>query len=212
MKQKLPKLYCRLHPARVAVASLLGALTAFGSNEAVLAAGTCIERPNLKAGQGVHWYYRVDRINHRKCWYVMDEDLSLEPPPYLPWFSWFTPLGAGPPRSAMAGLQSDTTEDSPSAAREPPNAVGNERSPRARSALAGMRSIATKESRVPPAASIKSVHAVQKERPRPARALETNSAASAEQNQRSPSLSSAVQAEQVNSQPPDQAVGCGTDN
>src|ERR1700675_3098903 len=90
---------------RVALASLLGTLTAFGLNGAVLAAGTCIEGPNLNAGQGRHWYYRVDRINHRKFWYVMDEAPPLEPthfpttPPYLTWFSWFAPLGAGPPRS-----------------------------------------------------------------------------------------------------------------
>ena len=70
---------------RAALASLLGTLTAFGLNGAVLAAGTCMEGPNLNAGQGLHWYYRVDRINHRKCWYVMergqktDEDPPLEP-------------------------------------------------------------------------------------------------------------------------------------
>ena len=62
---------------RVALASLLGTLMAFGLNDAVLAAGTCIEGPNLNAGQGGHWYYRVDRINHRKCWYVMEAAENL---------------------------------------------------------------------------------------------------------------------------------------
>ena len=63
---------------RVALATLLGTLTAFGLNDAVVAAGACIEGPNLNAGQGGHWYYRVDRINHRKCWYVME--LKTRPP------------------------------------------------------------------------------------------------------------------------------------
>ena len=171
---------------RVALASLLGTLTAFGLNGAVLAAGTCIEGPNLNAGQGRHWYYRVDRINHRKCWYATEtglkthEDAPLEPtpPPTSPsnstLFSWFTSLGAGPPGSASAGVQ-------PSA---------------------------TRESRVPPAApseALKVVHAVPKERPRPARS-ETKGAATAERNQQSPSRLSAEHSEQVNSQPPDQAA------
>src|SRR5712671_7142547 len=131
---------------RVVSASLLGTLTALGLNGAVLAAGTCIEGPKA----GGHWYYRVDRVNHRKCWYVTEtalkthEGAPLEPTPSptstpnSTLFSWFTSLGAGPPGSASAGVQ-------PSA---------------------------TRESRVPPAApseALKVVHAVPKERPRPAR-------------------------------------------
>ena len=132
---------------RAALASLLGTLTAFGLNGAVLAAGTCMEGPNLNAGQGLHWYYRVDRINHRKCWYVMergqktDEDPPLEPtyspttPLYFPLFSWFIPLGGGPPGSAL-GMQPNTTIDVPSAAfrgnMKFVHAVRNERSRPAR--------------------------------------------------------------------------------
>jgi hypothetical protein len=170
---------------RVVLVSLLGTLTAFGLNGAVLAAGTCIEGPNLNAGQGRHWYYRVDRINHRKCWYVMEkgpkthEDLPLEwsptSPPSFTLFSWFTSLGAGLPGSASAGMQPSTAE----------------------------------ESRVSPPAlrgTLKVVHPVPSEPSRPARPPETKSAATAERNQQSPSRSSAELAEQVNSQPPDQAA------
>jgi hypothetical protein len=167
---------------RVVSASLLGTLTALGLNGAVLAAGTCIEGPKA----GGHWYYRVDRVNHRKCWYVTEtalkthEGAPLEPTPSptstpnSTLFSWFTSLGAGPPGSASAGVQ-------PSA---------------------------TRESRVPPAApseALKVVHAVPKERPRPARS-ETKGAATAERNQQSPSRLSAEHSEQVNSQPSDQAA------
>jgi hypothetical protein len=170
---------------RVALASLLGALTAFGLNDAVLAAGTCIEGPNLNAGQGRHWYYRVDRINHRKCWYVVEaglkthEDPLLEssstPFPSFTLLSWFTSLGAGLPWSASAGVQPGIVE----------------------------------ESRVPPAAprgTMKVVHAVPNEWSRPARPPETKSAAAAERNQQSPPRSSAEHAEQVDSQPPNQTA------
>jgi hypothetical protein len=171
---------------RVALASLLGTLTAVGLNGAVLAAGTCIQEPNLNAGQGRHWYYRVDRINHRKCWYVMEtgpktrEDLPLEAtpspmsPPNLTLFSWFTSLGAGLPGPASAGMQPSSTP----------------------------------ESRVPSAAprgNMNVVHAVPNERSHSARPPETKGAATAERNLQS-YRSSAEHAVQVNSQPPDEAA------
>jgi hypothetical protein len=57
-------------PSRVVLvlASLLAASIADG---AVRAAGAdnCLEKPNLQATEGGHWYYRVDRPTHRKCWY-----------------------------------------------------------------------------------------------------------------------------------------------
>src|SRR5215813_9375843 len=115
---------------RVALAGSLGALTAFGLNGAVLAAGTCVEGPNLNAGQGHRWYYRSDRVNHRKCWYVTEtglkthEDTPLEPRPSptstsnsTP-FSWITSLGANPPGSALAGMQPKESRVPPAAPRE----------------------------------------------------------------------------------------------
>jgi hypothetical protein len=172
---------------RVVSASLFGTLTALVLNGAVLAAGTCIEGPNPKAGQGGHWYYWVDRVNHRKCWYVTETELKthegapLEPTPSptstpnSTLSSWFTSLGAGPPGSASAGTQPSTPQ----------------------------------ESHVPqtaPREALKVVHAVPKERPRPARRPETKGAATAERTQQSPSRSSAEHAEQVNTPPPDQAA------
>jgi hypothetical protein len=32
----------------------------------------CVTAPNRQAPQGSHWYYRLDRTNHRKCWYLGD--------------------------------------------------------------------------------------------------------------------------------------------
>ncbi len=31
---------------------------------------SCIAAPNAAAPQGEHWYYRSDRQNHRKCWFL----------------------------------------------------------------------------------------------------------------------------------------------
>jgi hypothetical protein len=33
-------------------------------------ANDCLAAPNASAPQGQHWYYRIDRPNHRKCWYL----------------------------------------------------------------------------------------------------------------------------------------------
>jgi len=33
-------------------------------------AGECHSAPNRQSSEGGHWYYRLDRTNHRKCWYV----------------------------------------------------------------------------------------------------------------------------------------------
>ena len=38
-----------------------------------LAADDCLAGPNTAAPQGSHWYYRLDRLTHRQCWYVGPE-------------------------------------------------------------------------------------------------------------------------------------------
>jgi hypothetical protein len=30
----------------------------------------CLTGPNVSAPAGQHWYYRVDRVTHRRCWYL----------------------------------------------------------------------------------------------------------------------------------------------
>jgi len=34
------------------------------------AAAKCVQSPAGQAPEGEHWYYRLDRESHRKCWYV----------------------------------------------------------------------------------------------------------------------------------------------
>ena len=34
------------------------------------AADNCAVSPGAAAPKGQHWYYRVDQVNHRKCWYL----------------------------------------------------------------------------------------------------------------------------------------------
>jgi hypothetical protein len=59
-----------------AVAAGLCAVIAFSTNWA-LAAGDCWVQSNRQQAQSGHWYYRVDRVNHRKCWYVVESKTRL---------------------------------------------------------------------------------------------------------------------------------------
>jgi hypothetical protein len=167
---------------RIASSNLLGILTALGLNGTVLAAGTCIEGPKA----GGHWDYRVDPVNHRKCWYVTAAGLKtherapLQPTPSptstpnSTLLSWFASLSTGPPGSVAPGQPSTTR-----ASGVPLTAPGE---------------------------ALQVVHTVPKKRLRPARRFETKGATTAERDQQSPSRSSAEHAEQINAQPPDQAA------
>ena len=33
----------------------------------------CLAGPNTASPQGSHWYYRLDRLTHRQCWYLGPE-------------------------------------------------------------------------------------------------------------------------------------------
>jgi hypothetical protein len=53
-------------------AAFIGSLAAamlLCPNWAAWAAGECISRPDQEANQPGHWYYYVDRVQHRRCWF-----------------------------------------------------------------------------------------------------------------------------------------------
>jgi hypothetical protein len=54
--------------APVLSAKVLAAMVVTITTYPAFAADTCLTKPNLRADGG-HWYYRYDRVNHRRCWY-----------------------------------------------------------------------------------------------------------------------------------------------
>ena len=38
----------------------------------------CLGAPNTLAPRGSHWYYRTDRVNQRKCWYLRTEGPAIQ--------------------------------------------------------------------------------------------------------------------------------------
>jgi hypothetical protein len=55
---------------RAAGVILLSAVSAVGVSHSATAATSCLSKPNRTASAGGHWYYRIDRATHRKCWYL----------------------------------------------------------------------------------------------------------------------------------------------
>jgi hypothetical protein len=64
----------------VRYASLLAAVIMLGTSPTALLAGDCVGQANLQAVQDGRWYYRLDRLNHRKCWYLVTQRPSSESP------------------------------------------------------------------------------------------------------------------------------------
>jgi hypothetical protein len=56
----------------VLVTAILGAVVAVTarSSHAAPAVDDCLGKPNALPPQGSHWYYRIDRANNRRCWYL----------------------------------------------------------------------------------------------------------------------------------------------
>jgi hypothetical protein len=65
---------------RAALASLVAAVvltTPLGG--VARATDGCLSQPKLGGPQGSHWYYRVDRTNNRRCWYLGAQGLRVHP-------------------------------------------------------------------------------------------------------------------------------------
>jgi hypothetical protein len=65
----------RLLPAALFIMPAAAVLT----TEATLveaASEECMAKPGSPASTSSRWYYRVDRVNHRRCWFLSTRDLS----------------------------------------------------------------------------------------------------------------------------------------
>jgi hypothetical protein len=91
-----------------------------GANCAALAADDCLAGPNRPPAQGGHWYYRIDHVSNRKCWYLVepgvqtptaeapDPQPASESRPQPTFGSFFSSLTGG---FTSAGAQPDTANN-----------------------------------------------------------------------------------------------------
>jgi hypothetical protein len=64
-------------------AAFIGSLAAamlLCPNWAAWAAGECISKPDQEVNQAGHWYYYVDRVHHRRCWFFEPSKATVSPP------------------------------------------------------------------------------------------------------------------------------------
>jgi hypothetical protein len=87
------------HSATFARLFMLGAILAAPCLPAAAAADECLSAPTGTAAKGQHWYYRLERATHRKCWYVRD-------------------ISGGNEHAAAAPKQAPPAAAQPTAARE----------------------------------------------------------------------------------------------
>jgi hypothetical protein len=93
--------------AVVAKLLLTGIGAGLPTNSAV-AADNCAVAPGAAAPKGRHWYYRVDSVNHRKCWYLH----AIVPLQAVARSEAPSPAAASPPPSAAAPQTMDAESDS----------------------------------------------------------------------------------------------------
>ena len=60
----------RLSSSIAVLAALLLADIGVELRTSTAGAEDCHAAPNASAPQGQHWYYRIDRPDRRKCWYL----------------------------------------------------------------------------------------------------------------------------------------------
>jgi hypothetical protein len=124
----------RLIPCVLVTAGLLATAVALNPNSG-LAAGDCFAQPNRPPAPGGHWYYHSDRVNNRKCWFLVEptmppaEALAASPfadanlQPTFP--SFFSSLAAGfagtNPAGAPQGYANGDAGTAPTARPDDPD-------------------------------------------------------------------------------------------
>jgi len=70
----------RVNPLVSAVfVSSLAAAMFLCLNWAAGAASECVGKPDLAVNQAGHWYYYVDRVHHRRCWFFEPSKATVSP-------------------------------------------------------------------------------------------------------------------------------------
>jgi len=66
MSGKIPRPTGAIAPVSVLLAFGVGVC----AHGAAAHGAECLAAPNAVVQPGTHWYYRLDRVQHRKCWHV----------------------------------------------------------------------------------------------------------------------------------------------
>jgi len=111
---------------------VLAAAMLLGAARVASAAEGCIEKPGAEVDGG-HWYYRVDRQHHRRCWFLGSEGAvtAASNTDEVPWFYRFAAglvgVSFAPKQNSVTGISADTSKNNMSASSPEPtqNAMSN---------------------------------------------------------------------------------------
>jgi len=68
------------------------------------AAADCVSGPDHPPPPGGHWYYRLDRVNNRKCWYLLEPASQTPGQPPMPDAPEPQPSAAAAPQATFGSL------------------------------------------------------------------------------------------------------------
>ena len=100
---------------------VLAAAMLLGAGGVAPAAEGCFEKPGREVNQG-HWYYRSDRVHHRRCWYFEPAEGAATPASNADDVPWLYRLAAGlvgvsfaPKQNSVSGTSADSPRNNISA-------------------------------------------------------------------------------------------------
>jgi hypothetical protein len=107
--------------SRVVFAGLLATAIMPGTNDPARAAAACLPGPDRAPAPGGHWYYHLDHVSNRKCWYLLEPASQTPGQTQMPEAPESQPAAAAAPQSPFGAFFSSlsTGLTGPTAATQP---------------------------------------------------------------------------------------------
>jgi hypothetical protein len=88
-------------------------------------AAECLGAPNAPSAKGQHWFYRIDRESHRKCWYQRAHDAQRAARPPSPRDEVAAPVPPAPAARPTASAQIPSWSETVPASDRPRDAISD---------------------------------------------------------------------------------------
>jgi hypothetical protein len=116
--------------ARVVFVGLFAVAIMPSTSTTAHATADCLSGPDRPPAPGGHWYYRLDRVNDRKCWYLLEPASQTPAQPPMPEAPEAQPAAAAAPQPTIGSFFSFWSNGFPgSTAATPPDPGGDARVP-----------------------------------------------------------------------------------
>jgi hypothetical protein len=115
-------------PSRMIIVGLLATAIMPSANTAARAAADCLADPNHAPAPGGHWYYHLDRVNDRKCWYLVEpaSPAPSQTPGQAPMAEGSPPAPVAPPQPTFGSFFSTLSTGFPGSTAATPAVAGSD--------------------------------------------------------------------------------------